>query len=326
MSPPYHITSSCTDGGEKGISWCWGNHFPMPIASRRYRQEDFQTVMGFLRDTFAETGSLHNWLPPRFENSRDALFPDTQIWEEICGGPPRIVAVANPEVKFRYFIQIYPDFAFLEGEIVRWIEGHCASQKPDPDGELRISIVALEGNPAREAALLEQGFERGPVYGILRLRDVEAPITDYQPPEGYTIRSVRPETDFPRIAEIIRMVFSHSEWFTAEVLEGLSRASFYNPDLDLVVVAPDGSIASFCTFRMDPPSRITELEPMGTHPNHRRLGLAKALLSEGFRRLRSYNPSLLYIGGAADTTEANRLYEVTEFKEKHDYYYWHKKI
>ncbi len=282
--------------------------------------------MDFLRDTFAETRSLHNWLPPRFENSREALFPDTQIWEEIGGDPPRIVAVANPEVKFRYFTQIHPDYAFLEGEIVRWIEVHCASQKPDPDGELKVSIVALEGNPTREAALREQGFERGPVYGILRLRDVEAPITDYQPPEGYTIRSVQPETDFPRIAEIIRVVFGYSEWFTAEVLDKLSWASFYNSDLDLVMVAPDGSIVSFCTFRMDPMSRITELEPMGTHPDHRRRGLAKALLSEGFRRLRSYDPVLLYIGCAADTKEANRLYEVTGFREKYDYHYWHKTI
>ncbi len=298
----------------------------MSIASRGYLQEDFNSVMCFLRDTFAETGSVHNWLPPRFENSRDALFPDTQIWEEIGDDSSRIVAVANPEVKFRYFIQNRLDYAFLEGEIVRWIEDHCASQKPDPDGELRISIVALEGNPAREAALREQGFERGSVYGILRLRNMEDPITDYQLPEGYAIRSVQPETDFPKIAEIIRMVFGHGEWFTAEVLEELSRASFYNPDLDLVVVAPDSSIASFCTFRMDPTSRITELEPVGTHPDHRRQGLAKALLSEGFKRLRSFNPSLLYIGGAADTTEANRLYEATGFKEKYDYYYWHKTI
>ena len=85
-------------------------------------------MMEFLRDTFAETGSLHNWLPPRFENSRDALFPDTQIWEETGGDPPRIVAVANPEVKFRYFIQIHPDYAFLDGEIVRWIEDRCTTQ------------------------------------------------------------------------------------------------------------------------------------------------------------------------------------------------------
>jgi GNAT superfamily N-acetyltransferase len=299
----------------------------MSIISRAYRLEnDFQEVMEFLRDTYIETRSLHNWLPPRFENSRSEMAPNTFIWEEIEDSNPRIVAVANPEIRFQYFIQIHPDYSILENEIIEWIINHCTSQKLNSDDALKISIVALDGNPNREAALHDCGFERDRIYGILRIRDVRAPIPDYSLPDGYTIRAVIPQTDFPKIAENIRIVFSHGDWFTAEILEGLSQSSFYNPELDLVVVAPDRSIASFCTFRMDPPSRITELEPMGTHPDHRRLGLAKALLSEGFKRLKRYDPSLLYIGGAPDTPEANRLYEATGFTERYEYYYWCKMI
>ena len=298
----------------------------MPVVSRGYDAErDFQRVMKFLRDSFAETGSLHNWLPPRFENSRAEVASGTRLWEEVDGPEPRVVAVANPETRYVYFIQMDPDYAYLEGEVVEWIVEHCASQKSSGE-ELKVSIVALEGNPAREAVLREHGFERGPVYGIFRLRAVDAPIPDVRPPEGYVIRSVRPEEDFDRIAAAVRVVFGHGEWFTREVLEGLSRASFYRDDLDLVAVAPNGDIASFCTFRMDPPSRVTELEPMGTLPEYRRKGLAKALLVEGFRRLKRYDPTLLYIGGAADTPEANRLYEVTGFTERYDYYHWHKTI
>ena len=301
----------------------------MPIVSRGYQPEDdFQRVMGFLRDTYAETKSLHNWFPSRFENSRGEMALHTRIWEEFKEGTPepRIVAMANPEIEFLYFIQIHPDYGFLEEEIIRWIEDHSASQKPDPSRELRLSIVSLEGNPAREGALRERGFEKGPVYGILRLRSVDAPIPDYRPPDGFEIRSVRPDTDFNRIADGIRVVFGHGEWFTGEVLEGISRASFYREDLDLVAVAPDGYIASFCTFRIDTPSGITELEPIGTLPEYRRLGLAKALLSEGFKRLKKYGPTLLHIGGAANTPEANRLYEVTGFTEAYNYHFWHKMV
>ncbi len=296
----------------------------MPVVSRGYNPElDFQGVMDFLRDSFAKTGSLHNWLPPQFENARAEMAAGTRLWEEVGGPEPRIVAVANPEVRLLHFIQMDPDYAYLEGEVVEWIVDYCTFQKASGE-ELKISIVALEGNPAREAALREHGFERGQVYGIYRLRDVDAPIPDYGPPEGYVIRSVQPAEAFDRIAAAIRVVFSHGEWFTGEVLEELSRASFYRGDLDLVAVAPSGDVASFCTFRMDPPSRVTELEPMGTLPEHRRMGLAKALLVEEFRRLAKYDPTLLYFGGAADTPEANRLYVVTEFTERYDYYYWHK--
>ena len=298
----------------------------MPVVSRGYDAErDFQRVMKFLRDSFAETGSLHNWLPPRFENSRAEVASGTRLWEEVDGPEPRVVAVANPETRYVYFIQMDPDYAYLEGEVVEWIVEHCASLKSSGE-ELTVSIVTLEGNPAREAALREHGFERGPVYGIFRLRAVDAPIPDVRPPEGYVIRSVRPDEDFDRIAAAVRVVFGHGEWFTREILDGISRASFYREDLDLVAVAPNGDIASFCTFRMDPPSRVTELEPMGTLPEYRRMGLAKAILVEGFRRLKRYDPTLLYIGGAADTPEANRLYEVTGFTERYDYYHWHKTI
>ena len=298
----------------------------MPVVSRNYDPElDFQRVMAFLRDSFAETGSLHNWLPPRFENSRAEMAADTRLWEEVGGPKPRVVAVANPETRFVYFIQMDPEYAYLEGEVVGWIVEHCTSQKASGE-EQKISVVALEGNPEREVALREHGFERGLVYGIFRLRAVDAPIPDFRPPEGYVIRSVKPEEDFDRIAAAVRVVFGHGEWFTAEILEELSRASFYREDLDLVAVAPSGEIASFCTFRLDPQSRVTELEPMGTLPEHRRLGLAKAILVEGFRRLEKHDPTLLYIGGAADTPEANRLYEVMGFTERYDYYHWHKTI
>lgn len=300
----------------------------MPIVTRGYQPvNDFQLVMDFLRETYAETGSLQNWFPSRFENSREEMAKDTRIWEEMKEGQrePRIVAMANPEIKYQYFIQIHPDFYFLEEEIIRWIEEYSIAMKPDSRA-LNISIVVLEGNPAREVALREREWQKGSVYGILRLRSVDDPIPDYMVPDGFKIRSVRPDKDFDRIADGIRVVFGHGEWFTGEILRGISQASFYRENLDLVVVAHDGSIASFCTFRIDPLSGITELEPMGTLPEYRRLGLAKALLSEGFKRLKEYNPTLLHIGGAPDTPEANRLYEVTGFTKAYNYIFWHKMV
>jgi len=297
----------------------------MAIFSRDYTPNDFDAVMSFLRDIYAETGSFDNWLPPHLENSQRDLFPGTRIWEE-SRPSQRIVAVANPERKFLYFIQVHPDNIFIMPEIVGWIEDYCAAEKPDPDEELQVSIVTLEGTLYKETVLSERGFEKGRVYGVLRTRDVNALIPDYQLPEGYSIRSVIPETDFPRLVEAIMIVFGHGESFNVEVLEWLSKRSFYVPELDLVVVAPDRSIASFCTFRVDPPSRVVELEPMGTLPGHRRRGLAKAIIAEGLRRLRKHDPSLLYLGGAADTPEANRLYEVTGYSGSLRYYYWHKTI
>lgn len=275
--------------------------------------------MAFLRETYAETKSLHNWLPPRFENSAKGNEADTHIWET---GDGKIVAAATPEEKLCYFMQVHPDYASLDGEIIEWIEEHSAEQG---HGE-RLSIITLEGNPAREEALRARGFDKGRIYGILRLHDTKTPIKECRLPDGFKIRSVDPKKDLQELAQAVRIVFGHGEWFNEDVLRALSRATFYHRDLDLVAVNGSGAISSFCTFRLDEPSGITELEPMGTLPAYRGLGIAKTILNEGFRRLASHNPTLLYIGGAANTPAANKLYEATGFTIRHDCYYWQKTL
>jgi ribosomal protein S18 acetylase RimI-like enzyme len=94
---------------------------------------------------------------------------------------------------------------------------------------------------------------------------------------------------------------------TENLAQLYTEASFYNDELDLVVEAPDGSFRAFVTVRIDPISRMAELEPVGTHPDHRGLGLGKAVCAEGIRRVQKYNPSCIVILGAASTEGATRL-------------------
>jgi mycothiol synthase len=309
----------------------------MEIASRAYNadDEDLASVLTFLYETFKKTKSYQNWFPDRFENSHEGggsarWVDDIRVWEAVdravTPSKKRIVALANPESPTDYFIQIDPTYSFLEQEIVKWIEKHFSERKKDPSKRDKLKIHTIEGNSARELLLTELGYQGGEVYGYLRIRPVDLPIPAIELPKGYEIRSVKGRSDYAQLASVIRLVFGHGEWFTAEVYEGITRCSFYKQDLDLVAIASDGTFASFCTFRMDPASRITNLEPIGTHPNHRKLGLAKALVFEGLRRAMIYNPALFYIGGAANTPGANRLYDSVGYTEKWAEHCWWKEI
>ena len=54
----------------------------MVVASRVYcNEQDHPRVMEFLRATYAETGSLENWLPPRFENNGRDMDSGIHVWE-----------------------------------------------------------------------------------------------------------------------------------------------------------------------------------------------------------------------------------------------------
>ncbi len=58
----------------------------------------------------------------------------------------------------------------------------------------------------------------------------------------------------------------------------------FDPALVTIAVAPDGQPAACCILWHDAQSATAEIEPLGTHHNFRRLGLATAIVREAFRR------------------------------------------
>lgn len=292
----------------------------MTITHRSYQKNvDFERIKDFLTQAYILNHSTDNWFPSQFENSRDNFNADnTHIWENELG---EIVAAATPERPNIYFLHFHPNFEHLTPEVGKWVEEYFLSQVKGSNGNDKLAIVLVEGNEQRERGLTQLGFAKGKIYGLLRFRDVNASIPEFSLAEGFKIRTIR-EEDYAKYAETIRAIFGHGEFFNADIVRFLASSSWYNQELDLVAVDTEDNFASVCTFRMDPASRITELEPMGTHPNYRRLGLGKALLAEGFRRLQKYKPSLLFIGGAADNPGANRLYDALGFTDKKTMHFW----
>jgi predicted N-acetyltransferase YhbS len=283
--------------------------------------------MKFLAELYEKTKSYENWFPDRFENSSDTREDGIRIWEIIhdtITTPKRnIVALTTRDSPRDFFLHVDPNYRHVEREMIEWIEQHFRGMKKEENKREKLKIDILEGNAQREALLTELGYKNEQIYGYYRIRDGNSPIPDHECPENFEIRTIE-RADYNQLALLIRRVFGHGEWFTAEVLEWIASCSFYREELDLVAVTTDGTIASFCTFRLDPNSKIISLEPMGTNPDFRRLGLGKALLTEGIKRSMKHDPPFFYIDGAANTPAANRLYEITGFTEKYAINSWMK--
>lgn len=259
---------------------------------------------------------MENWLPTRFENNSRSMDPGICLWFD----DDTLVGLVVPESTLLYYVMLHSEYLRLYPEMVAWIETYSRSTWKG-----MLTIVEMEGTIDREKVLREYGFAKGRVSDIFRIRDLSSQIPDFKLPEGYRVRSVTPD-DFDELASCIRQVFGHGEWFNRDILVENASASYYHSDLDLVVVDKAGKIVSFCTFRLDPPTGLTELEPMGTLSEYRNMGIGRALICEGFRRLKGYNPSMLFIGEAANTPPANRLYELTGFTEQYDMIRWLKPI
>jgi len=106
----------------------------------------------------------------------------------------------------------------------------------------------------------------------------------------------------------------------------------YDPQLDLMVMAPDGTPAAGCICWVDPVNRVGLFEPVGTRPQFRRQGLATALMLGGLQRLRERGIQVALVIGAhpgkeeksTEFTSSRFVYEAVGFQLLRRLYTYHK--
>ncbi len=75
-------------------------------------------------------------------------------------------------------------------------------------------------------------------------------------------------------------------------------------DLVPIAVGPDGAFAAYCMSWWDPWSASVEIEPLGTHPDFRRKGLARTIVHEVFRWNRRLGAKYVLVWGGTANAEA----------------------
>jgi GNAT superfamily N-acetyltransferase len=143
------------------------------------------------------------------------------------------------------------------------------------------------------------------------------PVPDSVPQSGYTVRALGDESELPARSWLSWKVFHPDEpdekyqgW---EWYKNVQRIPLYNQDLDIVAVAPDGELAAFCTVWFDSITQTAVFEPVGTHPNHQRRGLGKAVMTEGLCRAQALGATLATVSSYSEGAHA--LYESMGFIE-----------
>lgn len=159
-------------------------------------------------------------------------------------------------------------------------------------GDAAVNLLTFEGDDGLRALAERFGFEVADqnTYGEWMYRT--AAEEEIVLPAGYRLRPVRGGEDEARV-ECHRTAWKPSDlpWpervgpvnpdltsrFNQERYDNTRAGLLYDRELDLVVEAPDGSLAACCVVWWDPENRCSEIEPLGVVPAHRRKGLAVAL-------------------------------------------------
>jgi ribosomal protein S18 acetylase RimI-like enzyme len=105
--------------------------------------------------------------------------------------------------------------------------------------------------------------------------------------------------------------------YTAESYDGVRRTAAYRSDLHVLVEAPDGTMASSAIMWLDEANATVEFEPVGTHPDYRRLGLGRAMMLHAMHLARAAGATQATVVclGAPGHPRARGLYYSLGFRE-----------
>lgn len=174
-----------------------------------------------------------------------------------------------------------------------------------------------DGNQMAEAVLTRRGYVHDPTepYSGYLSRS----LGDLGPPPelaGYRFLSMAELGDVDQRAEVHRQAWDGSTRSADDVRLTMSTWP-YEPEVDIVAVTDSGALASSALCWFDPTYTYGEIEPVGTVPAHRGVGVGAALLRFALTRLRDAGAAHAVVGARSDDDypAPRRLYRSVGFDD-----------
>lgn len=199
------------------------------------------------------------------------------IWEDESGVAAWVLA--HPTYR-SYDIQVRHDLrgGGFEREVLGFADVRIVEVMRANDVESDVIVGdAFRCDLARIALLADTGWHRDddPPYIVNRARIADIP--EPETPDGYSIRSVAGTEEAAAVAAVHQAAFPGASW-TEDQYRRVMESPAYDPARELVAEAADGTFAAFVVTWYDELNRTGLMEAVGTHPDHRRIGLGRAIV------------------------------------------------
>ena len=170
--------------------------------------------------------------------------------------------------------------------ILGWAKDHVRAISADGVPPEKFSIGCFASHLPHARMLAELGFTPSLAGALfVNARSLSVPIPDPALPAGVVIRPPEGERELDRRAQLHATVW-HPSNVTPAGYRITRSAPGYDATLDMVAVMPEGSLGAYCICWPEEATGTCEFEPVGTHPDHRRKGLASAVMYAAMRRAR----------------------------------------
>jgi hypothetical protein len=180
---------------------------------------------------------------PTINEGRDAAF-----WENADGQVVGFAAWQYYWAALDLFILPGPEMQAVETDLFAWADERFRERDEERGQPLPYWMEFRNDDQERQQLAEAHGFllDEDDRYIILH-----HPLVDPAPvpalPDGFMLRSLRGEQEAAAYAELHRAAFESTS-MTSEWRARTIRMPQYRPELDLVVSAPDGSLAGFCVL------------------------------------------------------------------------------
>ena len=251
------------------------------------------------------------------------------LWEDEQDNLGGFVVLTLPYGEFEVYVHPQAQGTGLMAEMAAWGEAQVRQAvATQPDLLNKFSAIGAASvatsDHALRAWLAAQGYSQEPM-NIVFGQSLTVPLPAPRLPEGYTfLEAMRPEWVDKR-ADVHASAF-HPSRMTAERYQHFMSAPSYDPTLDIVVVAPDGSFAAFAMTWVDAELKMGEFEPVGTRTSEQRKGLGRAALLEGLRRLQARGMTHASVCCDAKKVGNVLFYQQAGFSERHRLDCWTKPL
>lgn len=267
-------------------------------------ETDLQRLRAFLKQLPHESNMGENF---EEQIQLSAVRVTTRLWERA----DELVACAFVDGGNNLSFDIADGYRSeqLEQEIVDWGLA-CVKQRNADTGKDLTLDASCSADDLEQLRFLEKfGFVRETIRSLKYSRPLNVPIEEFPFPPGFSLRSVTGENEVDALVALHRAAFG-TENMTIEERLAIMRAPAYVPELDFVIVAPNGELSAFCIcgFEEDD-EQIGYTDPIGTHPNYQRLGLGKAIVSAGLRAIQSRGATIAKVGTSSTNTPMQKLAE-----------------
>ncbi|GAB2868011.1 GNAT family N-acetyltransferase [Actinocorallia aurea] len=200
-------------------------------------------------------------------------------------------------------------------EAAATVVGWAAEAAAGFDGPVSVEVLGTERHLLE--ALRQYGAapvaEGGP-YFVSLSRSLESLPPAPSLPDGYRLGWVATPGEIEGRAAAHRAAFSSTR-VTSALHDAMRSRWPYRPSLDVIVTAPSGEVAAYCQAWYDDTNGTARFEPVGTHPSHTRLGLARAACTAALHTLAAVGAHTVTVLARADPAYPTplRLYTSLSF-------------